>query len=133
REHDGAGCVRLTHEGDKMKWPFAVLLVLALALPGCAQNGDFDRERPIKLAVPIEPLSPATKPVPSKSSIARAEASKTDANETTNRSTLMECVSEACKIQCSPGVEKGPRPKWCMYFKEPIDRHASETQGKSIE
>jgi hypothetical protein len=30
-------------------------------------------------------------------------------------------------------LEKGSRPKWCMYFKEPIDRHASEIQGKSIE
>jgi hypothetical protein len=45
----------------------------------------------------------------------------------------MECVSEACKIKCSPDLEKGSRPKWCMYFKDPIDRHAAETQGKSVE
>jgi hypothetical protein len=114
-----------------MKWLFAVLL--ALALGGCAESGNFDREKPIKLTVPIEPILPPTEPVPRKSSLARAEASKTNANESTNSSSLMECVSEACKIQCFPGIEKGSRPKWCTYFKEPIDRHASETQGKSIE
>ena len=114
-----------------MKWLFAVLL--ALALVGCAENGNFNQEKPIKLAVPTEPILPPTKLVPPRSSLARAEASKTDANESTNSSSLMECVSEACKIKCSPGLEKGSRPKWCMYFKEPIDRHASETQGKSIE
>ena len=114
-----------------MKWLFAVLL--ALALVGCAENGNFDRENPIKLAVPIEPILPPKKPVPRKSPLARAEASKTEANESKNTSSLMECVSEACKIQCSPGLEKGSRPKWCMYFKEPIDRHASEIHGKSTE
>jgi hypothetical protein len=112
-----------------MKW----LLLVALALAGCAENGNFDREKPIKLAVSMEPILPPTKPVPHKSPLARAEASKTDANLSTNSASLMECVSEACKIQCSPGVEKGSRPKWCTYFKEPIDRHASEIQGKSIE
>ena len=114
-----------------MKWLFAVLLALALA--GCAESRNFDREKPIKLAVPIEPILPPTKPVPRKSQLARAEASKTEANESTNSSSLMECVSEACKIQCSPGLETGSRPKWCMYFKEPIGRHASDIQGKSIE
>jgi hypothetical protein len=114
-----------------MKWLFAALLALALA--GCAESGNFDGEKPIKLAVSVEPILSATKPLPHKSLPARAETSKTDANESTNSSSLMECVSEACKVKCSPGLEKGSRPKWCMYFKEPIDRHASETQGKSIE
>ena len=76
-----------------MKWLFAVLLALALA--GCAESGNFDREKPIKLAVPIEPILPPTKPVPRQSSLARAEAFETNANESTNSSSLMECVSEA--------------------------------------
>src|SRR5262245_30557170 len=118
---------------SKMKWLFAVLPVVALALAGCTANGDFDKEKPSKLAEPIEPILPEKKPVPRKPSIARAEASKTDANESTNSSSLIECVSEACKTQCSTGVEKRSRPKWCMYFKEPIDRHASGIEGKSIE
>jgi hypothetical protein len=114
-----------------MKWLFTVLLAFALA--GCAESGNFDREKPIKLAVPIEPILPPTKPVPRKPLLARAEASKTYANERTNSSSLMECVSEACKTRCFPGLEKESRPKWCMYFKEPIDRHASEIQRKSTE
>ena|SRR5215813_986012 len=114
-----------------MKWLFALLLALPLA--GCAGNGIFNQEKPIELAVPTESISPPTKPVPRKSSLARAEASKTEAKESTNSSSLLECVSEACKTHCSPGLEKGSRPKWCMYFKDPIDRHASEIQGKSIE
>jgi hypothetical protein len=117
--------------GAKMKGLFAVLLALALA--GCAESGNFDREKPIKLAVPTEPALPPAKPVPRNYPLARAEESKTDTNENINNSSLMECASEACRIQCSPGLEKGSRPKWCMYFKEPIDRHASEIQGKSIE
>lgn len=114
-----------------MNWLFVLLAALALA--GCAESGYFDREEPIKLAVTTEPVLPPTKPVPHKSAPARVEASKTDANERINKSSLMECASEACKIQCSPGLEKGSRPKWCMYFKEPIDRHASETKAKSVE
>ena len=111
-----------------MKWLVAVLLAFALA--GCAESGIFDREKPVKLAAPTEPILPAANPVPRPP--ARAEAS-TDANKGTKSSSLMDCASDACKIQCSPELSKGSRPKWCMYFKEPIDRHASEIQGKSIE
>src|SRR5215510_11302981 len=117
--------------GAKMKGLFGVLLALALA--GCAESGNFDREKPIKLAVAAEPTLPPTKPVPREPQPARAEASKAKTNESINNSSLMDCISEACRVQCSPGLEKGSRPKWCMYFKEPIDRHASEIQGKSIE
>jgi hypothetical protein len=50
---------------------------------------------------------------------------------------LMECVSAACKTQCASEIEKKFRPKWCIYFKEPIDRHAlgatSDRQRKSAE
>jgi hypothetical protein len=114
-----------------MKGLFAVLLALALA--GCAESGNFDREKPIKLAVSAEPILPPTQAVPRKPPLARAEASKEETNQSINNLSLMDCASEACKVQCSPGLEKGSRPKWCMYFKEPIDRHASEIQGKSVE
>jgi len=114
-----------------MKWLFAMLLAFALA--GCAESRNFEREKPIKLAAPIEPILSPTKPVLRKSALEKAEASKTNANESTKNSSLMECISEACKIQCSRGLEKESRPKWCMYFKEPIDRHASEIHGKSAE
>ena len=50
---------------------------------------------------------------------ARAAAPKTDASGGKNNS-LMECVTDSCKINCSPKVAKRNRPKWCVHFKEPI-------------
>jgi hypothetical protein len=35
-------------------------------------------------------------------------------------SSLMECVTNSCRINCSPKVAKRFRPKWCVYFMEPI-------------
>jgi hypothetical protein len=32
----------------------------------------------------------------------------------------MDCVTTSCKINCSPNVAKRFRPKWCVYFKEPV-------------
>ena len=55
-----------------MKWLLA--LPLALALAGCAENGNFDREKPIKLAAPTGHILSLTKSVPRKSFVARAEA-----------------------------------------------------------
>jgi hypothetical protein len=113
-----------------MKWLFA--LSLALVLAGCAESGNFDREKPLKLATPTQPTSaPATTtPVPHKPAAARV--SRADANESPS-SSLMECGSAACKTQCSPALKKDSRPKWCMYFKEPIDQHASEIHNSGTE
>jgi hypothetical protein len=102
-----------------MKWLLATLLALSLA--GCADGENFDRDKPIKLAATGHVLSLA-KSAPPNSLAARAETSRAEANESANSSPLMECMSEACKTQCSPALEKQSRPKWCMYFKEPIDR-----------
>ena len=117
-----------------MKWFLAALFALGLA--GCANNRSFDREEPSKLAAPTGRVLSQTKSIPDKSFVARAEASKTDVNESIN-SSLMECVSDACKAQCAPGNDKQSRPKWCMYFKEPADGRAlsatSDTQRKSTE
>jgi hypothetical protein len=86
---------------------------LFLMLAGCAGFGGFNQPEPTKLAVPTEQVLPPTKQLPHKSLAARAEAPKTEANET-----LMPCVSDACKLRCSSDVEL--KPKWCMYFKQPI-------------
>jgi Protein of unknown function (DUF3551) len=48
---------------------------------------------------------------------ARAAAPKTDASG--GKDKLMDCVTDVCKINCSPSVKKRFRPKWCVYFKEP--------------
>jgi hypothetical protein len=108
-----------------MKWVSATLLALALA--GCADSCGFDREKPVDLVAPTEQILPPTKPVRPKSPTAKAEASKPDA---TKELSLMECVSHACKVQCSPRIEKQSRPKWCSYFKEPNDTPAANTPSE---
>jgi hypothetical protein len=96
--------------------------LLALALAGCADSGIFDREKPVELVTPTQQILPPAKPVRPKALTAKAEASKPDA---TKESSLLQCVSDACKAQCSLRTEKQSRPKWCLYFKEPIDRPAA--------
>ena len=48
---------------------------------------------------------------------ARAAAPKTDVSG--GKDKLMDCVTNLCKINCSPDVKKRFRPKWCVHFKEP--------------
>ena len=108
-----------------MKWVLATLLALALA--GCADHGNFDREKLVELVAPTEQILPPTKPVQPKSLPAKAEASKPYAAK---ESLLMECVSDACKAHCSPRIEKQSRPKWCLYFKEPNDTPAASTPSE---
>ena len=103
-----------------MKWLLATLLALSLA--GCADVENFDREKPIKLAAATGHVLSLAKSASHNSLAARAETSRAEANESANNSPLMECMSDACKTQCSSALEKQARPKWCMYFKEPIDR-----------
>ena len=55
---------------------------------------------------------------PNLSVAARAAAPKTDPSGGKGNS-LMECVTESCKINCSLRVAKRNRPKWCVHFKEP--------------
>jgi hypothetical protein len=114
-----------------MKWLFA--LSLALVLAGCAESGNFDREKPLKLATPTQPTSAPALATPPTHKPAAARVSRADANEGPASSSLMECGSEACKTQCSPSLKKESRPKWCMYFREPIDRHASEIHNGGTE
>jgi ABC-type sugar transport system substrate-binding protein len=94
-----------------MKRLLAATLFLVLA--GCASSSRFDEDRPTTMVVPpttgqVVPqnLSPA----------ARAAAPETGAPA----GDLMECVTESCKINCSPKVKKQFQPKWCVYFKEPV-------------
>jgi hypothetical protein len=101
--------------------------LLALALAGCTDSGLFDREKPVELACPTQQILPPAKPVRPKALTAKPEASKPDAAK---ESSLMECVSDACRAQCSVHIEKQSRPKWCVYFKEPIDRPAANTPSE---
>jgi hypothetical protein len=109
-------------KGAKMKWVLATLLALGLA--GCADSGSLDREKAVDLVAPTEQILSPAKTVRPKSLTAKAEVSKPNAAK---ESSLMDCVSDACKAHCSPQIEKQSRPKWCIYFKEPIDRPAASS------
>ena len=116
-----------------MKWLLAPLLALALA--GCADRGNVDLETPIMPVAQTGHILSMTKEVAPKSLTARAQASKIDAKKSTKSSSLMECVSDACKTECSPEIKRQSRPKWCMYFRESIDKYAvsATAQRKSTE
>jgi hypothetical protein len=92
--------------------------LFALSLAACVDYGNLGRERASDLASPTAPVSSETKSTPHKSLLARAEVPKKEGIESIN-SSLMQCVSDACKAQCAPRHEAQSRPKWCMYFKEP--------------
>ena len=100
-----------------------LVALFALSLAGCADKGNFARQEPVKLAAPAGHVLFLTKSIPRKSLTARAEAPV--ASESANNGSLMECVSAACKTQCASEIDKKSRPKWCMYFKEPMVRPPS--------
>jgi hypothetical protein len=92
--------------------------LFALSLAACADYGNLGRNRPTDLVSPTAPDLAKAKSIPEKSLVARAEVSKKEESESIN-SSLMECVSDACKAQCAQRHEPRSRPKWCMYFKQP--------------
>ena len=50
---------------------------------------------------------------------ARNAAPKT-ATSGNRGNSLMECVTNSCRINCSPNIAKRFRPKWCVHFREPV-------------
>ena len=97
-------------------------LLFLLALAGCTSSGDlFHRDEPRPEPLTSQAVPPTGSPVaPNRSDLspaASAAAPKTDGNETSGE--LMDCVTESCRINCSPKVAVRFRPKWCARFKEP--------------
>jgi len=95
-------------------------MLLLLGLTGCSTSGDLFHQNE-----PLKPEAPAAQAVPqqvapnrSNLSPAASAAAPTDSNESGGE--LMDCVTESCKINCSPKVAVQFRPKWCARFKEPI-------------
>jgi len=91
--------------------------LFALSLAACADYGNLGQEKASEVATSAAPVLSQTKSIPSKSLVARAEVSKKERNDSAN-SSLLECVSDACRVQCAPGHDKQSKPKWCMYFEE---------------
>ena len=93
--------------------------MLLLGLAGCASGDLFHQQQPM----PVPPTSAVAPRIdPNKlSPAARAAAPKTDATEIQQGDGLLDCVTESCKINCSPKVKKQFQPKWCVNFKEPVE------------
>ena len=99
------------------------ILVLPLALAGCSSPGDW-----FHLGEPIKPEPLTNQPIPE---VAPQQAAPNKSNlspaaraaaptENESKGELMDCVTESCKINCSPKLAVRFRPKWCARFKEPI-------------
>ena len=90
---------------------------------GCADSGNLDQEKRSNLS-----LRPSKScPYAAGLGLSLQRRRPKHPNQTQQKSSLMECVSDACKAHCSPQIEKQSRPKWCMYFKEPNDSPAAST------
>ena len=97
----------------------AAVILLVLALAGCASGDLFHQEEP--RSAPQEsapPVASTPSSVPLSSPAAKAAAAP---NATASSDGLLDCVTESCKINCSPKVKKQFRPKWCARFKEPVE------------
>jgi len=100
--------------------PVTMLLVLLLA--GCSSSSSlFQRDEPKPAPLTSQAVPENAPPVnPNRSNLspaASAAAPKDDGNESPGE--LMDCVTESCRINCSPKVAQRFRPKWCARFKEP--------------
>ncbi len=108
-------------------------IALLFCLTGCTTSGDwFQREdpKPAPMATEVVPqqASPQGAPqqatpraAPNRNNMSPAASAAAPADANTGKGELMECVSESCKINCSPKVAMRARPKWCVLYKEPTE------------
>lgn len=103
------------------------LLIWALffALAGCASQGDlFHQSEPVKPEPLIDQqVAPEVVPkvAPKGAPLSPAARAASPSGETISSGELLDCVTESCKINCSPKVKKQFQPKWCARFKEPVE------------
>jgi hypothetical protein len=94
-----------------------IKIVLLIALANCMSE---HQGEPIKTEPSANQEGSSWAPsqnVPSRPNLspaARAAAPETTQENTTE---LMDCVTQSCKINCSPKVKK----QWCELFKEPVE------------
>ena len=98
---------------------------LFLGLSGCMSGGDlFHQNEPAKpepltnqQVVPqvVPEVAPKNAPLSPAARAAAPSGAKVKSGE------LLDCVTESCKINCSPKIKKRFQPKWCASFKEPAE------------
>jgi hypothetical protein len=105
-------------------WHVGKILFL-LVLAGCSSSSDwFARPEPRPEPVVSEPAPQAGPGQPAASQSAPPPGNLTPAARAAAPGTavggeLLDCVTDSCKVNCSPKVPKQYRPKWCARFKEP--------------
>jgi hypothetical protein len=97
-------------------------MLLLLALAGCSSSGDLFRQeepKPAPLTGQAAPPAGPQQAAPDRSNLspAASAAAPPGAGESTGE--LMDCVTESCRINCSPKLAARFKPKWCARFKEP--------------
>lgn len=107
-------------------WQVGKILFLLL-LAGCSSSSDwFARPEPRPEPVVSEP-APQAGPGPGQPAASQSApppgnltpAARAAAPETAFGGELLDCVTDSCKVNCSPKVPQQYRPKWCARFKEP--------------
>ncbi len=100
-----------------------VLALLILALAGCMSDpGNIFQQS--EVAEPAQPSIEQSVPqVAPASNVPLSPAARAAAPADVNMRSgeLLDCVTQSCKINCSPNVKKQFRPKWCARFKEPVE------------
>ena len=97
----------------------SLLLVLTCSVGNSKLMGEprsAPSEPPTKLAIADAPLRKQV----TAQKLSPAARSATSAGQQRTNSQLLECVTESCRVNCSPRLEKRVRPKWCVNFKEPV-------------
>jgi hypothetical protein len=98
-----------------------LIAALFLALPGCVSEGDlFHQSEPVK-PEPLTNQQVVPEVAPKAAPLSPAARAATPSGAKVNSGELLDCVTESCKINCSPKVKKQFQPKWCARFKEPVE------------
>jgi hypothetical protein len=111
-----------THVRRQMTWLGKILLLLLLA--GCSSSGGlFSREepKPEPLANQAIPPTGQQQATPNRGSLSPAASAAAPPGADESSGELMDCVTQSCKINCSPKLAARFKPKWCDRFKEPAD------------
>ena len=105
-------------------------LVLFHAVSSCSSSGERLGGQPTSVLNTVPPSNeplpePIIGPPPSQvapqnlSPAARSAATKGVSEPSVGG--LLDCVSQSCRVNCSPKLEKRVRPKWCANFKVPVE------------
>ena len=108
-------CAQVNRLYGSMMRPLQVLIVF-LTLGGCRSNLS---EQETAQLTPAPP-EVSQRPIPVTSSPAARSPSTKTKTASSQRNSLIDCVTDPCTINCSKSVAKRSKQKRCVNFKEPV-------------